>query len=68
MRYISLRLLRKLASRINGLDLSRYEVGDVIQVASQTALLLMAEGWAVPLSSPLLPAQPTVATLRKSSS
>jgi hypothetical protein len=54
MRYIPVRLIRKLADEINGLDLSRYQVGDVIEVPGHTALMLMGEGWALPLDSPVL--------------
>ena len=54
MRYIQVRLVRKLADRINGLDVSQYHVGDVFEVPSHTALMLMGEGWGVPLDSPIL--------------
>ena len=54
MHYIPVRLVRKLADRINGLDVSRYQVGDIIEVPSHTALMLMGEGWAVPEDSPIL--------------
>jgi len=54
MRYIPVRLVRKLAEELNGLDLSRVGVGDVIEVPGHTALMLMAEGWAVPMESAVL--------------
>jgi hypothetical protein len=54
MRYISVRLINKPADYINGLDLSTRQVGEVIEVPSHTALMLMGEGWALPLESALL--------------
>ena len=54
MRYIAVRLTRKLADSINGVDLTRHEVGDVIEVPSHSALMLMGEGWGEPLDSELL--------------
>ncbi len=46
--YISVRLTRKLADRLNGFDLSGYEVGETLQVPSYVGLMLIGEGWAVP--------------------
>src|SRR5262245_39822352 len=40
------RLTRKLADCIDGVDLSRRRVGDVFNVSRRAAQLLMAEGWA----------------------
>jgi hypothetical protein len=40
-------LIRKLANSIDGVDLSRYRVGDVLRVPLAAARLLLAEGWAV---------------------
>jgi hypothetical protein len=57
MRYIPVRLIRKPASELNGLDLSRFGVGDVMEVPGHTALMLMGEGWAVPLESAVLTAR-----------
>ena len=54
MRYIPVRLVRKPANHVNGLDLSKYEVDDVIEVPSHTALMLMGEGWANPVDSAIL--------------
>ena len=42
-----LRLTRKLAERINGVDLSHYLVGEVLQLPDDAALCLVAKGWAV---------------------
>jgi hypothetical protein len=42
------RLLRKLAERIDGVDLSNQAVGDVMDLPAPKAQLLIAEGWAAP--------------------
>jgi hypothetical protein len=41
-----IRLTRKLADFIDGVDLRSYNVGDVIDLPSSNAKLLLAEGWA----------------------
>ena len=41
-----IRLVRKLAPVLNGVDLSKVEVGDVIAVPEATAAMLIREGWA----------------------
>ena len=40
------RLVRKLAEMINGIDLSAARVGDEIELPEQDAQMLIAEGWA----------------------
>jgi hypothetical protein len=40
------RLTRKLAPILNGIDLSKCRVGDVILVPKAVAAMLIAEGWA----------------------
>jgi hypothetical protein len=42
-----IRLTRKFAERIDGVDLSRRRVGDVIDLTVHEARTLIAEGWAV---------------------
>jgi hypothetical protein len=42
-----IRLTRKFAELIDGIDLSRRRVGDVIDLPVQEARTLIAEGWAV---------------------
>ena len=42
-----IRLTRKLADCLDGVDLSHYSVGDVLDLPRREAHLLMAEGWAV---------------------
>ena len=41
------RLTRKLADRLDGLDLSARTLGDVFEVAPEEGTLLIAEGWAI---------------------
>jgi CheY-like chemotaxis protein len=43
---IRVRLTRKLAERINGVDLADVRVGDVFDLSEQAARMLIAEGWA----------------------
>jgi hypothetical protein len=45
---MKLRLTRKFAEFINGIDLSRARTGDLIEFSDRDAAVLMAEGWAVP--------------------
>jgi hypothetical protein len=41
-----IRLVRKLAPLLNGLDLSGVEINEVIQVPNAVAEMLIREGWA----------------------
>jgi len=41
-----IRLTRKLADCLDGVDLSHYSVGDVLDLPGREAYLLIAEGWA----------------------
>ena len=43
-----IRLTQKFAERIDGIDLSRRRVGDVMDLPVHEARTLIAEGWAVP--------------------
>ena len=40
-------LTRKLADRIDGVDLSGFRVGECLEISDDEAQLLAAEGWAV---------------------
>lgn len=42
-----IRLTRKLAREIDGVDLSHIDVGEVVNLPARKARLLMAEGWAI---------------------
>ena len=44
----TVRLIRKFAEMIDGIDLSRCHVGDWVQLRSDEARVLIAEGWARP--------------------
>ena len=43
---MAIRLTRKLALRIDGIDISAVRVGDVIELPEPHARMLLAEGWA----------------------
>jgi hypothetical protein len=45
------RLVKKLADMIDDIDLRRARIGDVLTLRFEQALLLIAEGWAVPHTS-----------------
>jgi len=47
-RMMRIRLLRKLADRLDGIDVSDYREGDVIDLPRAEAELLIAERWALP--------------------
>ena len=44
----SVRLTRKYAEAIDGVDLSRNQVGDLLDLSARDARMLIAEGWAAP--------------------
>jgi len=46
MATVRVRLTRKLAAVINGLDVSSIAIGDVVELAPSSAAMLIAEGWA----------------------
>jgi hypothetical protein len=43
---LRIRLTRKLAINLNGVDLSNVKVGDVIDLSIEHAAMLIREGWA----------------------
>jgi len=45
------RLIRKYAQMINGIDLSAASTGDEIELSPRDAEMLIAEGWAAPIAS-----------------
>jgi hypothetical protein len=45
------RLVKKLADMIDDIDLRRSRIGDILTLRFEDALLLIAEGWAVPHAS-----------------
>jgi hypothetical protein len=44
---VHVRLTKKLADALNGLDLRGFRIGDVIQLEDPLAAMLIAEKWAV---------------------
>ena len=46
-----IRLTRKLAIRLNGLDLSGIKVGDIVFLPEPDATMLIREGWAEPVDA-----------------
>jgi hypothetical protein len=48
---MSVRLTRKYADAIDGVDLSGRKVGDKLELSSRDARMLIAEGWAAPCPS-----------------
>jgi hypothetical protein len=46
------RLIKKLAPMLNGLDVSSIQVGDVIPVPGDFAAMLVREGWAELVETP----------------
>jgi len=44
------RLTRKLAEVVNGIDLSAVEPGDEMELSTREAAILIAEGWATPIA------------------
>ena len=46
---MQVRLTKKLAEAIDGIDLSARRVGDVVDLPTHDAEILLAEGWASPV-------------------
>jgi hypothetical protein len=44
-----IKLVRKFANAINGIDLASVSVGDIVELKNAQAILLIREGWAEPL-------------------
>ena len=43
---VRIKLIRKLSEFLNGYDLRSYQVGEVIDIGTSPASMLVAEGWA----------------------
>lgn len=43
---VRIRLIKKLAEVIDGVDVSAFDVGDCIEIDVKDARILLAEGWA----------------------
>lgn len=48
VRTMKIRLTRKFAALINGIDLSKAHTGDTLDLPARDASMLVAEGWAEP--------------------
>lgn len=48
---VKVRLTRKFAQVINGIDLTHVDAGEQIDLTPREAELLVAEGWAMPVGS-----------------
>jgi hypothetical protein len=46
---LRVRLVRKFAECLNGVDLSTHRVGDCLDLSPKDARMLVAEGWAEPV-------------------
>jgi len=53
-----IRLTKKLAPSLNGVDLSSFNVGDIVEVPDVVARMLIAERWAEPANGPTRSAAP----------
>lgn len=49
---MKIRLTRKLSNLLDGIDLSRYQQGDTLDLSAREADMLVAEGWAEPAEDP----------------
>jgi hypothetical protein len=47
---LKIRLTKRFAEVLNGVDLSRCQLGDVLDVSPKDAGILLAEGWAQPVA------------------
>jgi len=54
------RLTRKLALVLNGVDVSRFNVGDVFEVTAEQAEMLIENEWAEAVPVELLPPEHTI--------
>ena len=61
------RLIRKFAQIINGIDLSRVSAGDEIELTPREADMLIAEGWAAPVRAIASDAEPPRSSRRRRS-
>jgi hypothetical protein len=46
---LRVRLTRKLAASLNGVDLSHLKVGDILELPDSAARMMIAERWAEPV-------------------
>ena len=53
-----IRLTRKFADLMDGIDLSRRKAGDIVELSERDAAILLAEGWAEAAPPAHLPRTP----------
>lgn len=49
---MKIRLIRKLADHLDGVDVSHHRTGDMLNLPAREARMLLAEGWAARVSAP----------------
>lgn len=54
-----IRLTRKFALCLNGVDISKFSVGDEVDLPERSAMFLVFEGWAEPVEPSAPPASHT---------
>ena len=59
-----IRLTRKLAGRLDGIDVSNQQVGDIMELPDKAAAMLIAERWAEPVAEPVPAPAPGTLPLR----
>jgi len=55
---IRVRLVKKLASILDGVDVSLLNAGDILELPDSSAALLIAEKWAEPIAEPVVEIAP----------
>jgi hypothetical protein len=51
---VRIRLTRKLAGRLDGIDVTKQRVGDIMELPDKAAAMLLAEDWAEAVAEPVL--------------
>ena len=59
---VRIRLTRKLAGHLNGIDVSNQRVGDIMELPDKAGAMLIAEGWAEAVAEPVPALAPTSPT------
>jgi hypothetical protein len=52
---VRIRLTRKLAGRLDGIDVSNQQVGNIMELSDKAGAMLIAEGWAEAVAEPVPP-------------
>jgi hypothetical protein len=60
---VHIRLTRKLAGRLDGIDVSNQQVGDIIELPDKAGAMLIAEGWAEAVAQRPVPRTPATKAL-----